>query len=226
MSLIFATQLAAVGTAVLALFAIITAVFAFLAFRKQSKEVKDQADMLRVQSERLEVYRKQVDEQRRTSTEQMKVLGLQAAEIRASLAERRSAQASKVFIWTEVGPDPRISQAERAVRGPADDVITANVKNASDRPIYSAELLWDDGSSALSDIAVRSGAKRLARVLMPDADDTGTRDTGPDARAVVLRFRDAAGFSWLRGPEGELLDLSARAESGAAETNSASPTAE
>ncbi len=226
MSLIFATQLAAVGTAVLALFAIITAVFAFLAFRKQSKEVKDQADMLRVQSERLEVYRKQVDEQRRTSTEQMKVLGLQAAEIRASLAERRSAQASKVFIWTKVGPDPRISQAERAVRGPADDVITANVKNASDRPIYSAELLWDDGSSALSDIAVRSGAERLARVLMPDADDTGTRDTGPDARAVVLRFRDAAGFSWLRGPEGELQDLSARAESGAEETNSASPTAE
>ena len=39
MSLIFATQLAAVATAVLALFAIVTAAFAFLAYRAQAQEV-------------------------------------------------------------------------------------------------------------------------------------------------------------------------------------------
>src|ERR1017187_1558655 len=39
MSLIAATQITAVATAVLALFAIVTAVFAFLAFGKQSQEV-------------------------------------------------------------------------------------------------------------------------------------------------------------------------------------------
>jgi hypothetical protein len=39
MSLIAATQLTAVATGVLALFAIVTAVFAFLAFGKQSQEV-------------------------------------------------------------------------------------------------------------------------------------------------------------------------------------------
>ena len=39
MSLIFATQLTAVATALLALFAIVTAVFALLAFCKQSQEV-------------------------------------------------------------------------------------------------------------------------------------------------------------------------------------------
>ena len=39
MSLIFATQLAAVATGALALFAIVTAVFAFLAYRKQAEEV-------------------------------------------------------------------------------------------------------------------------------------------------------------------------------------------
>ena len=39
MSLIAAAQITAVATAVLALFAIVTAVFAFLAFRKQSREV-------------------------------------------------------------------------------------------------------------------------------------------------------------------------------------------
>jgi hypothetical protein len=39
MSLIFATKLTAGATAALAVFAIVTAVFAILAFRKQSKEV-------------------------------------------------------------------------------------------------------------------------------------------------------------------------------------------
>jgi cbb3-type cytochrome oxidase subunit 3 len=215
MSLIFATQLTAVGTAVLALFAIITAGFAFLAFRKQSKEVRDQADMLRLQSERLEVYREQVDQQRAASAEQMRVLALQAAEIRASLAERRSAQASKVFIWTETGPDSGVGQMQRAVSSPGGDMITAHVRNASDRPIYSAELLWDDGSSLLSEIADSSGGERLVPVLMPGSDDARKRKSGPDNRAVVLRFRDAAGLSWLRGPDGELLDLSVRAESNA-----------
>jgi hypothetical protein len=42
----FATQLTAVGTAVLAVFAIVTAAFAILAFREQSREVRDQASML------------------------------------------------------------------------------------------------------------------------------------------------------------------------------------
>ena len=39
MSLIAAAQLTAVATTILALFAIVTAVFAFLAFLKQSREV-------------------------------------------------------------------------------------------------------------------------------------------------------------------------------------------
>ena len=40
MSLLLATQITAVATAVLAAFAFVTALFAFLAFRKQSAEVK------------------------------------------------------------------------------------------------------------------------------------------------------------------------------------------
>jgi hypothetical protein len=43
MSLIFATQLTAVATAVLAVFAIVTAFYAVRAFREQSQEVSDQA---------------------------------------------------------------------------------------------------------------------------------------------------------------------------------------
>ena len=58
MPLILATQLAAVGTAILAVFAIVTAGFAYLAFRKQSQEVRaierqvrDQEELTRQQAD-------------------------------------------------------------------------------------------------------------------------------------------------------------------------------
>ena len=75
----------AVGTGVLGIFAIVTAIYEVRAFRKQSQEVSDQGEMLRVQSERLDVYRTQVDEQRRINDTRGEVLELQAREIRASL---------------------------------------------------------------------------------------------------------------------------------------------
>ena len=51
MSEIFAEQLGAVATAVLAVFAIVTAWYARRAFLKQAKEVSDQAEMLELQRE-------------------------------------------------------------------------------------------------------------------------------------------------------------------------------
>jgi cbb3-type cytochrome oxidase subunit 3 len=51
MSSDLSAEITAIATAVLAVFAIVTAVFAFLAFRKQSREVSDQAKMLKVQSD-------------------------------------------------------------------------------------------------------------------------------------------------------------------------------
>jgi len=74
MSLIFATQLTAIATAVLAVFAMATAYYARKAFRSQSKEVGDQATMLKVQSDQLE--------------EQRKINALQAKDLEASLKER------------------------------------------------------------------------------------------------------------------------------------------
>jgi hypothetical protein len=47
MSLVFATQLTAIATAVLAVFEILTTMYAVRAFRKQSQETRDQAEMLR-----------------------------------------------------------------------------------------------------------------------------------------------------------------------------------
>ena len=77
MSVIFATQLTAAATAVLAVFAIVTAFYARQAFRKQSQEVsaiqrqvkdqqelaQQQAELLRIQSCQLELQRRQFDDQ-------------------------------------------------------------------------------------------------------------------------------------------------------------------
>lgn len=65
----------ALGTAALAVFAIVTTVLAYRAFRKQSQEVSDQAKTLRVQSE-------QLDEQR-------KINAIQAEDLKESLKERK-----------------------------------------------------------------------------------------------------------------------------------------
>src|SRR5215472_8102112 len=75
MSEIFAVQLTAVATLALAVLALATAVLALLAWRKQSGEVRDQAEMLRVQSEQL--------------AEDRKINKLQAEDLGESLTERR-----------------------------------------------------------------------------------------------------------------------------------------
>jgi len=85
MSLIAATQLTAVATVALAVFAIITAVVAYLAFQKQSDELADQ---------------------RAVNAEQNEVLRLQADELRASprapemaSLELRQQWAATLVVW-------------------------------------------------------------------------------------------------------------------------------
>lgn len=99
MSEIFAEQLTAVANIVLAAFAIVTAALAGLAFRKQSREVSDQAAML-------ELQRRQLAEQEKTSAKQAEVLELQGRELRESIDERKReaedksrAQAAQVTAW-------------------------------------------------------------------------------------------------------------------------------
>ena len=78
MSAISTEQLTAVPNVVLAVFAIVTAVLAGLAFRKQSREVSDQGEMLKLQ-------RQELDAQREDSAKQAGTLELQAPEARSEL---------------------------------------------------------------------------------------------------------------------------------------------
>lgn len=128
-------EITAIATAVLAVFAIVTAFYARQAFRKQSQEVsaverqvKDQqeltmqqSELLKIQSGQLELQRQQLDHQRQVNAGQTEVLKLQADDLRESLTarqraaeEQRKAQASKVFIVEAEG-----CPARPAVRPPS-----------------------------------------------------------------------------------------------------------
>jgi hypothetical protein len=102
MSMIAAAQWTAVATIALALFAVVTAVFASLAYRKQTKEVRalevhmadlgewarQETELLQVQFGQLDVLRQQFEEQRAINARQTEVLELQAQELKASLVQR------------------------------------------------------------------------------------------------------------------------------------------
>lgn len=82
--------------------AVVTAIFAILAFRKQSQEVstlerqaqdqrkltRQQSELLKIQSEQLDLQRKQAEEQRAVIARQSDILELQAQELKASIEQR------------------------------------------------------------------------------------------------------------------------------------------
>lgn len=136
-----ATLLSAVATVVLAAFAVVTAWYARKAFRKQSEEVaaierqvkdgqeiaKQQAALLEVQSEQLELQRRQFERQDE---------------------ERRRAQASHVFVWTERGIDERFPDATAAGEH---DTVAVNVSNTSKQPVYEVAICWRTGTALWGD---------------------------------------------------------------------------
>jgi hypothetical protein len=222
MSLIFATQLTAVATAVLAGFAIITAIVAGLAFRKQSQEVsaieqqvKDardlaskQADLLQIQSGQLDLQRQQLEDQRNANARQAEILGLQATELRESLqdrkreaAERRQSQAARVLL-TETR-HPYISNPSVITGGVAR--VTAAITNGSGAPIYDTELRWHLGSAPHGD-----PNPQPVGTIMPHSEKTKDRVFPNNASlsecGAVATFRDAAGIKWMRKADGELME--------------------
>jgi hypothetical protein len=201
MSVDLSGEITAIATAVLAVFAIVTAWYARRAFLKQSKEVSDQAEMLRVQSG-------QLAEQRKINAEQVKVLALQADELRESLAERKReaydrkrAQASRVFIEEE--RHSYINDRQVITGGSA--WIGLKVMNGSDEPVYEAELRWHLGTAPHGD-----PDPEPIGTVMPHQDVAKRRVFPQDANleicGAILTFRDAAGIKWTRSPDGDLTE--------------------
>lgn len=220
--------LTAIGTVVLAVFAIVTARYARKAFREQSREVaaieqqvKDeqevthqQAELLKIQAEQLELQRRQLEDQQATSTEQAKVLRLQVVELQESLDERKrqaerehSYQASLVFLTEEHYGGRASGRGERWIDdiGPRPPSVTAAAHNTSDQPVYDAEFRWHLGSAGHGE----PNPEPIGTIL-PGAAHTSTRDFPPGTNlqvsGAVLRFRDGAGTVWIRRPDGGLTE--------------------
>jgi hypothetical protein len=198
MSLIFATQLTAVATTVLAIGAIITAVYAIRAYRKQAKEVTDIAGMLQVQSDRLA-------DQRKVNEKQTTVLELQAEELHESLAERKReaeqrkrSQASKIFMSLELETEPSA-------------LGRLTVVNTSDQPVYAAEAQW-----YYATVPIRAVARSYMGTILPGDRRTDAwtpprgeaySGIGPYDRDAFLTFRDNAGVTWMRKQSGDLAEV-------------------
>lgn len=226
MSLLTANQVTAVATAVLAVFAIVTAIFAAAAFFKQREEVRmlqkeakdqetligQQGELLKVQAGQLDVQRQQLDDQRAINEKQAEVAALQAQELRESLDERkrdadarRRAQASRVFIHEErLDADPGILQASRAARGEQPQpVVIAHVMNSSEQPVYNVTISWHLGT--------QPKGPRYLPPLMPGDEDKDMQPVPPgappDKFGAVAFFRDAAGVTWRTRPDGQLDEI-------------------
>ena len=195
------TWITAIATVGLLAGAIVTAIYAIRAFRAQSKEVSDQANMLKVQSQQLE-------EQRKINAEQTTVLRLQAKELGESLAERKQeaqlrmrAQAERVFISQENTTAVKPEEDDEPVAQRA----TVTVVNTSDRPIYQAGLRWSPGSSW--DLP---GIPEPLGTIMPgdriERFQYFSPGTDMAVNGATLIFRDAAKVSWTLTPDGELTE--------------------
>jgi hypothetical protein len=183
MSLLAATEMTAIATAVLAAGAILTSVFAGLAFSKQSRQLKDQQGI----NEKLR-----------------KVLTLQAQDLTATSAirdrdtgELRQAQARQVFLvkkWHE--RDPALDQVTANLTSQQHSpVLVMTIENSSDRPIHDVELRWDvDG--------VPADVEDTWKTFEPHVKQSKTRPipTGNESLTAVLRFTDANDFAWERRP--------------------------
>jgi hypothetical protein len=223
--------LTAIGTVVLAAFAVVTAVYARKAFREQSREVaaieqqvkdeqevtRQQAELLKVQTGQLEVLRAQLEDQRKASVAQAEVLGLQATELRESLEERRReaedrhrAQASGVTAWFALDRNPVSNSA----------FWRALIRNASTDPVFDVRVFFHrlqretGGKWVLTD-AGGPPPDQTAPVLPPAAErrvdvPANVRamfgdDPVTDLSCVVsIEFTDAAGNRWERDPRGAL----------------------
>jgi cell division protein FtsB len=175
MSLLGATIVTAIATLALAVLAIATAIFAGLAFWRQSQEVRaierqvaDGHELTEQQSKLINIQNEQLSEQRQINK-------LQADDLRESVRERarlrqvaERAQADQISFEMTSTPFPRIPEEEGygpfAVE-PGDPVHTAIVTNGSHRPI--------------SKVVCRIGGA-------PDADDLFPQEAGRESNLAVL----------------------------------------
>lgn len=209
-----AAWITAICTAVLAVGAIVTAVFAILAFRTQSDELITLQRQAKDSAEQLDLQRAQIAGQQAFNHEQVKVLALQAQELSESLAERKAeaekaqrAQAAKVTGWFGYR-----NILERTSEGAG-----AVIRNGSDLPILDVRVFFhwvNEQFDGTWTAANRGGPVERVRVIppederfveMPEQIRAMTTEVNDHVYVMSLEFTDAAGQRWVRDPHGALV---------------------
>jgi hypothetical protein len=149
---------------------------------------------------------------RRAFLKQSREVSILAEQNERDSGDRRRAQASRVFIWTE--PTGGVHPQDGAVAG-----IISHIKNTSEQPIYDGLIACSDGSGRTADDPVIPAFP----VLMPgEQQDVTSIFAAPVAGVVFwednsallagLGFRDAAGARWRIRSDGRLDEDSAAGE--------------
>lgn len=192
---------------------VVTAVFAFLAFKKQSDQVAESKDF---DSKQIDLLRTQLAVEQDFNKKQMEVLDLQVAELKAAADERaqeslfqRRAQASQVYFQINFEKKARVPGT---ISGSNHfDRYQVIVVNNSRLPVSNAVLRWHRGSAPWSPNGEPEDERQ--DMLLPGARWPIQRTAAqydldlPDDVSAVLEFRDAAGLCWRRGRKGELDEI-------------------
>ena len=190
-------EITAIATAVLAVFAIVTAWYARRAFLKQSQEVsvieqqvKDQQELTRQQAELLEIQSGQLEVQRQQLNDQR--------------AEQRRAQASHILISAEPRPDPDTSPSADPI---GETFVT--VTNTSTQPIYDLRFLFREGDGEWTlpsdppDQAFLMLGERYEYPYSVNIEYVPFLQD-PSLVGAGVAFRDASGVHWRLYSDGRL----------------------
>lgn len=182
-------------SSVAAIGALVAAIIAYRSLSAQVKllriQVSDQQEFNKIQKDELEASREERNRQ---------------------AFERRSEQASRVYM--ECHFDHPYTDSTDKNRYLGEVSASASVVNQSDRPIYDVRLAWymRDGT-ALTSHNVRDSTERIMPKDRPFSVETSWRShTDPSMFGVKLYFRDAAGVTWRAGRKGELVDMGSNLE--------------
>lgn len=188
MSMLVAAQLTAWATLVLAIFAVVAAIFAFLAWRGQTEEIETLKDQLASQEELTEAQLPLLQDQKvelKDSREQRE----------REMQERREAYASRVFIWAEAkGTYVHVNKADNTYSNDVAWTASTHIRNAGELPVYDVIFSWRIGSRM-------AHQENHTLPLMPDDPDVIATwelppDTSKDSVTAVAFLRDAAGNRW------------------------------
>jgi len=194
-SVIVPTWVGAVATVGLLVGAIVTAIFAIKAFRKQAKEV--------------DLLQQQLTDQQTFNRKQSGVLDLQARELQASLDARNQAAmqwrweyASAIVAWQE--------EPESAGAG---WLVVAHLQNTGERPVRDLSVRWYVAGSPIRD------RQQLVACFMPHSQEHF--DCHVDGAAIhsglkaIVRFRTVGDDWWSAGTDGGLVRADAPEATGA-----------